>query len=209
MTFVELLTVPGAGMMRQSLDLVWSTHPADLRLANRKRMLAAGLSKKTARAFEDGVLTLTEQTVFLDSMDALEGVAGRELLFALALDLETREEGRSLTTVTVLLAGLHQGDSPLATILPGSALPVARTRAGGLAVVAPAGAVFYTEDVAEAWLAFTDIHADQPAAERRLYVTGITSERFDAEAKHRGWEVIDRFRPEPATPAGGSSGGGG
>jgi hypothetical protein len=130
-------------------------------------------------------------------MENLWGVSGREQMFALALDLETREEARALTAIAVLLAALHRGGTLLAEILPGSALPVVRTRAGGLVAAASPGAVFYTEEVAEGWLAFTEIHAGHPARDRRLYITGITSERFEAGARERGWEVIDRWQPEP------------
>ena len=197
MRFVGIPSLPGSRWVRDSLSLVWDTHPADLMLRNRKRMAAAGLSTETARAFEDSELTLTEQTVFLDSLDTLDSVAGREHLFALVPDLETRDEARALTSSAVLLAVLHQGDSPLAEILAGSALQVARTRAGGLAAIAPAGAVFYTEAVAEGLREFTAVHAAEPPRERRLYVTGVTSERFDNEARNLGWEVVDRWRPAP------------
>jgi hypothetical protein len=197
MKLTGIPSIPFSSEMRQSLNLVWSTHPGDLRVRNRKRLRAAGLSKETARGFEDSKLTLTEQTLFLDSLDSLEGVAGRERLIALAPDLETREEARTLSTTLVLLARLHRGGSELAEILPGSMPPVARTRADELAAVTPAGAVFYTETVAEDLRGFAALHGDPPAPRRRLYVNGITSDRFDAEAKGLGWETIDRWQPEP------------
>jgi hypothetical protein len=200
MKFTGIPSIPFSREMRKSLNLVWATHPGDLRLANRKRMLAAGLSKNTARSFEDSKLTLTEQTLFLDALDALAGVSGRERLVALAPDLESRQEARTLSTTVVLLARLHRSDSPLAEILPGSAPPVARTPAGDLVAVTPAGAVFYTETVAEDLRGFAAIHAGHAAPRRRLYVTGITSDRFDAEARDLGWETIDRWQPEPVGP---------
>lgn len=194
MKFAGLPSLPGSREISKTMDLVWETDPVDLLLANRERMLAAGLSKETARAFEDSSLTLTEQTLFLDALDSLEGVAGREHLVARALDPETRRDGRSLAIMAVLLARLHRGGTPLAAILPGAVLPVARTAGGDLITVSTAGALFWTEAIAEAAHGFAAIYADDAARERRLYVTGIASERFATEAGRRGWKVIDRWR---------------
>ena len=104
MKFVPIPGLPFASEMRQSMDLVWSTHSGDLRVKNRKRLLDAGLSKSTAREFEDSKLTLTEQTLFLDSLERLDGVEDRAQLLALAIELENRREARSLTTTVALLA---------------------------------------------------------------------------------------------------------
>ena len=202
MKLVALPSIPGSSQMHKTMDLVWSSDPVDLLRANRRRILAAGLSKATARAFEDSALTLTEQTIFLDSLEELAGVAGRQHLIARASSLKSRERARGLTSITVLLARVHREETPLAEILPGSVLPVARTRAGDLLAVSKAGAVFWTEMVAEAARGFAAIYADQPADERRLYVTGVTSELFDAEVTSLGWKVRSRWQPESTAPGG-------
>ena len=53
MKFVGMPSIPGAREARKTMDLVWKTDPWELRLANRKKLLAAGLSEETARQFED------------------------------------------------------------------------------------------------------------------------------------------------------------
>ena len=198
MKFIALPTIPGQSELRDIMDVVWETDPVDLLLANRERMLAAGLTIDTARAFEDSALSLTQQTAFLRALDRLEGVEGREHLFARALEAKTRDEAEALTVMTVLLARMHQGQKPLEEILTGAALPVARTRAGNLVAVFMANAVFWTEGVADQVRTFASIYANDPAEERHVYVTGVTSARFDDEAAKLGWAVVDRWRGDRA-----------
>jgi hypothetical protein len=183
--------------MRKSMDLVWSTHSGDLRVRNRKRLLDAGLSKSTAREFEDSKLTLTEQTLFLDSLERLDGVEDRAQLLALAIELENRREARSLTATVAMLARMHQSEAPIARILTDSELPVASTRDGGLVVISPAGALRWTEPVADGIRSFSAIYRDRKAAWRRFYTSGIASDRFRAGAKALGWKVVDRWEPKP------------
>ena len=56
-----------------------------------------------------------------------------------------------------------------------------------------ASAVFWTENVADALRSFAKIYAREPAGTRQLYVTGVTSPRFDAEVAKLGWVVVDRW----------------
>ncbi len=193
MRFVGLPAFPGQGELHRTMDLVWSNDPVDILQANRKRMLAAGLTKETARAFEDSALSLTQQTTFLDALDRLRGVDGRQHLFTRALRTANRDEAESLTLTAVLLAQLHRDEAPLEAVLTGAALPVTRTRSGDLVAVLVASAVFWTENVADALRSFAKIYARAPAGTRQLYVTGVTSLRFDAEVAKLGWVVVDRW----------------
>ena len=196
MKFVGLPSVPGAGEIGKALDVVWGSDPAEVMLANRKRMLAAGLSEETARAFEDSQLTLTQQVAFLDALGRLEGVAGRRHLFSRALGTGSRDEARDLTVMTTMLAQMHAGATPLSEILGEPMLPVARARDGRLVAASPASAVFWTEPVAEGMRAFAGLHSAAPARERRLCVGGVTSKRFEDEAAALGWTVVERCRPK-------------
>ncbi|MEM7582812.1 MAG: hypothetical protein AAF560_05485 [Acidobacteriota bacterium] len=201
MKFVTLPTIPGSSELRKTMELVWDFNPHDLLRANHLQIVNAGLSRDTARAFEESRLTLTEQTVFLEALAEMPGVAGRRHLISRAIDIETRQRARGLTSTAVLLARMHRDSTLLAEILPGSVLPVARTRARDLVAISTAEALFWTERVAQATQEYASIYADETADERRLYITGIASERFKAEVTALGWQVTDRW-PGPATAAG-------
>ena len=196
MRFSGLPSIPGAREMRKTLDLVWDTDPWELRLRNRKILLAAGLSEETARAFEDQPsLSLTVQTVLVDVLTALEGVKGRKHLLERALAVESRDDAQELATSVSLLLRLHRSGTPLREILAGTQLPVARTTQGDLVAVLVADAVFWTGEVAEAAERLAATYAGETAGSRKLYVTGDVSSRAGSEAGKQGWKTVDRWPP--------------
>ena len=202
MKFVGLPGIPGAREMRQVMNLVWQTDPWELRLQNRKRLMAAGLSEETARAFEDNpYLSLTEQTALLMALERMTGVTGRQHVLARVIDLDSNDAGDMVTQATLLLAAHHAGERPLAEILPGTVLPVARARDGRLVAAISADALFWTEPMAGAVAEFVATYADDAATTRELWVIGEASDRFKSEMKARGWQVLDRWRVA-AKPAG-------
>lgn len=195
MKFVGLPGIPGAREMRQVMNLVWQTDPWELRLQNRNKLIAAGLSEETAKAFEDNpYLSLTEQTGLLAALDHLAGVTGRQHILARAIELDSKEEGQTLFQATLLLVAHHRGQRPLAEILPGTNLPVARTKDGRLVAAFSADAIFWTEAIADAAQEFAAAYAAAPASTRELWVVGQTSERFRTELRAKGWQVFDRWQ---------------
>jgi len=195
MKFVGLPGIPGAREMRQVMNLVWQTDPWELRLQNRKKLLAAGLSEETAKAFEDNpYLSLTEQTALLVALEKLQGVTGRQHVLARAIDLDSNDAGDMLFQATLLLAALHGRERPLREILPGTALPVARTADGKLVAAISADAMFWTEAMADAAAEFAATYAAETAQTRELWLVGQASERFKAELKAKGWQVFDRWQ---------------
>ena len=109
MKFAGMPGIPGASEARKTLDLVWKTDPWELRLANRKKLLAAGLTEETARSFEDNPsMSLSQQTALLQTLDQLAGVHGRETVIARAIDLASREEASQLVVFTCTPVALPQ-----------------------------------------------------------------------------------------------------
>lgn len=205
MKFVGLPGIPGGREIRKTMDLVWKTDPWELRLANRKKLLAAGLSEETARAFEDNpALSLTLQTALVGSLEQLAGVRGREHLVARAIDVENREEAATLASSVALLVRYHRQASPLREFLAGARLPVARTAKGELIAVVLSDALFWTAGVDDGARAFAALYAGDPATARQLWVAGEASPGFVSGARELGWEVHDRWQlsaAEDAAPA--------
>jgi hypothetical protein len=193
------------GMKFVAMNLVWETDPWELRLQNRNKLLAAGISEETARAFEDNpYLSLTQQTALVAALEKMAGVGGRQLILARVIDLQSKDEGQNLFQATLLLARHHNGSRPLAEILSGTRIPVARTADGRLLCVVGADAFFWTEGVAEAALGFADAYREDAARVRELWVVGEASKRFKDEAGKLGWTVYDEWQvaaPEDAEPA--------
>lgn len=209
MKFVGLPSIPGAREARKTMDLVWKTDPVELRMANRKKLLAMGISEETARELEDnGAFSPSHQTSLVQSLDALAGVAGRDTLVARAIAIENRDDAATLTSSVALMARFHKQQSPLAAFLPGALLPVARTVAGELVAVLYSDALFWTPEVGEAARGFAEIYGKEAMKVRQLWVVGPASPGFKAGASELGWEVRDRWQnsaPEDATPAAGAT----
>ena len=190
MKFTGLPSIPGSRELRKTLDLVWKTDPWELRLRNRKMLLGAGVSEAVARQYEDNsAMSLTLQTAFLDTLSALQGVAGREHLLARALDVDTRPDAETLVAATGLLESFHRQEARLTAFLEGTRLPVARTEDGRLVAVVLADAVFWTEEIADAARQFRDACADIPARERVFLVAGEVSAPTKEGLAQLGWTV--------------------
>jgi hypothetical protein len=205
MKFAGLPGIPGAREVRKAMALVWQTDPWELRLQNRKKLLAAGITEATARRFEDNPnLTLTQQTGLLLSLDELKGVAGRQSVLARAIEVDSKAGGQMLTHSLGLMASIHR-EQKLAAVLEGTALPVARLAAGGLVAVLPADAVFWTEPIAAAAAEFAAAYRPEGAPARELRVLGQVTERATRELGELGWRVVERWRPaerDEPSPAG-------
>ena len=209
MKFVGMPGIPGASEARKTMDLVWKTDPWELRLANRKKLLAAGLTEETARSFEDNpAMSLSQQTALLQTLDQLAGVQGRESVIARAIDLASREEAAQLVSSVALLARFHKQQVPLKEFLAGTRLPVARTTKGALVGLILSDALFWTPAVADGAKEFAAIYAGDSAKERQIWVVGEASAAVKSGAGALGWEVRDRWQlqaPEDAAAAAASA----
>jgi len=195
MRFAGLPSIPGAREVGKVMDLVWKTDPWELRQRNRQILLDAGIPEAKARAFEDNAaMSPTAQSLIIQSLVDLAGVTGRDGVIDRAIDVEDRDAARLLATSTTLLVRYHRQVGPLVDILEGSRLPVARSKDGGLIVAVSADRLYWTPEIADAVRTFSTIHAGEKATRRELRVAGEASDRFKAEAKKLGWQVLDRWQ---------------
>lgn len=204
MKFAGLPSIPGAREARKTMDLVWKTDPTELRMANRKKLLAAGLSEETARKFEDNsALSPSAQTALIQSLDELAGVAGRATLIARAIEVESRAEATTLVSAVALLQRFHRQQGALREFVDGTRLPVARTAKGALVAAVLTDALFWTTETAAAVKSFAAVYAGDPAKERQVWIVGEASAAFKGGAGALGWEVHDRWQsaaPEDVSP---------
>lgn len=195
MKFVGVPSIPGASELSDVMDLVWESDPWELRRIQFESMVAAGLSKTTARAFQDSRhLSLTIQTAFLETLSRLDGVAGRESIIARAIEAGSKPDAEALLGSTALLAHLNATTHPLEEILPTTHLPVARARSGALVSAVAREALFWTTPVRDAAVDFAETYADTGATERLLYTSGTASETFRRGIEDLGWTVRDGLR---------------
>jgi hypothetical protein len=204
MRYSGMPSIPGAREIGKVMDLVWKTDPWELRQRNRKILLAAGFNEVEARDFEDNAaMSPTLQTAILQSFSDLEVVPGRKQIVKLATEVEDSAAARVLVTSTALLVRYHRDVAPFAEILSGPRLPVARARSGRLVAVVVADTLYWTPEISDALRAFADAFKADAAPQRELRVAGTATDRFKAEAKALGWQVLDGWQqssPEDNQP---------
>ena len=92
------------------------------------RLERLSVARQTARAFEDNPwLSLTQQTLLVESLSQLGDVKGRANLIGRAIEVESHADGRNLLASVARLVQLHRELSPLVELLGGTRLPVARS----------------------------------------------------------------------------------
>jgi hypothetical protein len=118
--------------LRGSLeDLLATKDPSDLKIMNRKTLLAMGANSTAVESFlNNEAFSPTAQTAFTLSLKALGGVANRGAFVKIAGENSSSEADAIFCVQTAaLLAKLHNGEMPLARIAPINNFPtcVAKT----------------------------------------------------------------------------------
>ena len=145
MTF-KLATLPiggGAGLAlsatsasEQFQQSLRDLSPADLRIANKKQLVAMGVSAGVAESFlANPAFSPTNQTAFVTALRSLGGVKNRGAFVKLAAETASDEDDALFCSGTAqLLATLHAGKDKMASIATLGDFPVAIAADGRLVV---------------------------------------------------------------------------
>jgi hypothetical protein len=165
-------------------DMVWDTKPADLIVLNEKKLRAMGVGEdRVAALIRNPWYSITALTSLVNSLEALNGVAGRDQVVTFAAAIATEDRARLAVAAVAMLARHHATVEPLVQLsAPGPI--VARTKAGSILVPAPLDYVPWTEQVAQ-FAARPDLKA--PA--RTVWLTGSASPRAKRELAAAGWTL--------------------
>jgi hypothetical protein len=182
--------VPYAGEARRAMSAIHNEDPAVLRKKRRAALARFGLTAAEVGQFENTLLLdPTRQTVLVDAMHALEGVAGREELLRTAMSATSELEVQVFLRSTGLLLRTH-ARRPITSIVPGLRLPTGQFADRRVAVFGAFDAVQWTAEVAGYEGAVLGaLPADIPA--REAWLGGSVSPRARAALEQRGWEVHD------------------
>lgn len=189
MRFAGIPSIPGIGTARKGMDAIWEEDPLLIRERNRRFLASLGLDKQEVRSFEDNLaLSPTHQLGILTMTRALDGVGGRGELIRRAMEVDSEPQALTLIESYALLVRVHE-TTPLAEILGGIRLPVARTKDGRLVACAAFDSVYWTERVASSAREFAGVYRDVPASARELWLAGAISPRARAGIEQLGWTV--------------------
>jgi len=204
---LSLVTPPGGrvvgvaltptGVSNSLQELLRDNSPTDLKVINRKWLVAMGASDKQANQFLDNAaFSPTAQTAFVLNLRSLEGVQNRAAFVRLAAHTSSTETDAIFCVQTAaLMSKLHNGDKPLAKIEVIGDFPICVAKDG-------------TTIVALQW----DYAAWTPAAEgfveslqarntsegsNLVALSGVISPRLRQELESRHFRVEDRLAPGP------------
>jgi hypothetical protein len=180
--------IPFAGEVSRALDAIYTEDPKVLRDRQRKALASYGLSPLEIERFENTLLlNPTRQTLLVNAVKALDGVAGRAELLRHATEVTSEVEIEVFLRSTGLLVRFSGQRLP-ARIIPGLRIPSAQLADGTVEVFGAFDAVQWTEDVAGYERAIRiALPSESPAKE--LWLAGSVSPRARAALEGLGWTV--------------------
>lgn len=190
LSFVSVPSVPGADVIGDANDLVWSRDPYELEDYNRGVLVSAGADEALIEAFFDNAsLTPTMQTTLIAALASLDGVAGLDHVLARILEIEAALEARIVRDSVLLLVSYHETQRSLERIVPNSPLPSA-IDVEGVAIV-PVGVDYLTwaPEIAAATDRYVESLSAADAANAEYWSAGKVSARARRELEARGWTV--------------------
>ena len=179
--------------------------PTDLRIINRKSLLALDASEKDAERFlNNNAFSPSAQTAFVLNLKSMSGVANRGAFVRLAGETSSSETDAIFCVQTAaLMSKIHKSEQPLARIVTFGAFPVCVAKDGTTIVALQwdyaawtAGAGRFSEQLRK--------FAEKPPANKKVFVaiSGQTSPRLRQELEKLGDGVKDRLSPGPLKQSG-------
>ena len=180
-----------AGIATKTANLVWTQSPDEVRSTNEKRLqsLLPNASMENIRAFLDNpAFTPTTQSLFVDQLESLPALRGRDSSVRLAGRMGTHDQAHFLVAAIGLLSTYHERVGPLASVESRSLLPVALSTSGSLILPVPVDCLAWTERL----VAFRN-RADLRATKREILLSGSATSRARKELSAPGWVLREQF----------------
>jgi hypothetical protein len=181
-------------------DVLRQKSPTDLKIMNRKTLLALGAGEKeTERFLNNNAFSPSEQTAFVLNLESLDGVANRGAFVRAAGETSSDESDAIFCVQTAaLMSKLHKSDMPLARIAVFGDFPAAVAKDGTTVIALQwdyaawtSGAAGFNREIQK--------FAAQPPRNKKVFValSGQASPRLREELDAQGHRFQDRLAPGP------------
>ena len=175
------LAVDTAGTLS---TFVWDTLPGDLRVDNKKRLLALGASEDAVNTLlAKHWFTMSAQTRFAHALSRVKGVPGATEALAFADSVVSEEQALFVVNTVEMLAHYHEHQAPLTAILARGTL-MGRTGTGETVVVAPVDYLTWSGQLER----FLD-HDDVRSGKRSAWLSGRASPVARKALEEAGWDL--------------------
>lgn len=191
MGFAGIPEIPGADIIGDVNEAVWSKDPYELQDLNRARLVDTGAEAALIEEYlENPKMTPSQQTLLTAAIAEIDGAAGRGGILRQALNAQTEAEANFLNMSVTMLAWYHLNQKPIVKVLTYAAVPVGVTEDGTAALLFAADHVYWTDTVAAA----AGDHTNQAAASQQISVSevwllGTASDRVRQELADLGISV--------------------
>lgn len=191
-------SIPGASHLVRAHEIAWED-PRDIRARTRERLVAMGIPATTMDAFlEKSAFTPTHQLDLLASLDALDGVPGRDALLEQAIDKKSEAEIWFHLDSARLLTTIHNAGPGISEILAGLKLTLALSTDNRLIAALGVDHLVWTEDIDRIARQYTELLAAHPNCTGEIWLTGTVSKRAREELAAIGWQVREQAGGAPA-----------
>ena len=188
MGFAGIPSIPGANIIGDVNEAVWSKDPYELQDLNRARLVATGADEELIEEYVNNPkMTPSQQTLLTAAIAEIVDADGREGILRQALNVETEAEANFLIKSVTMMAWYHINRAPVTSVMTYAAIPVGFTDDGTAAFLFAVDHVYWTDTIAEA----AGNHAAQSGADSdsEIWLLGTASERTKTELDRLGFSV--------------------
>ncbi len=188
MGFAGVPKIPGADIIGDVNEAVWSKDPWELEDLNRDRLAATGASEELIEIYLDNRrMTPSQQTLLTAAIAELEGVEGRDGILRQSLQPDGEAEMNFFIRSVTMLAWYHLNEEPLSAVKTYAAVPTGVSEEGGAVMLFAVDHLYWTDSIAAAASNHASRMADgQPAT---VLFLGTASERASRELEALGFAV--------------------
>ena len=185
-----LLTTSGTARILN--DVINTTPASELWVRNKNKLEAMRIDSDTVQLFlNNPAFSPAFQTVMVEALEDMQGVANRALFIKISLQANTNEMARVITKIATMTAGYHKNVAPLQSLAPcwpDSFTP--RPAKGTTVLLFPADHILWTARVADVatWLN-EPVQGQAKPSGFQLWVLGDFSKKAQAELQGLGWEL--------------------
>ena len=176
-------------------DLVWANDPQALMKLNEQRLQSMGVDPELSKKFlNHRVLTPTDQTYILSSLDGLKQAEGRAEFIRSTLTAESEEEAFLYRDSASILEKMQSKGTTISQFLPNPRIAVVQSGKRFVAVL-PADGLYWTRSFATAVEEFTKRHKNsfQNSESKEIWLSGAASERARSQLAKKGWKIHENL----------------
>ncbi len=183
-----LLSASGAARLLQ--EAINTTPASELWVQNKKKLLEMMSDADTVKLFlNNPVFSPDLQTVLVAALEALKGVANRELFIKVALQASDPDMAKTITEIAVMSAGYHKHIAPLKSFAPLARITRALRADGTVVILLPTDYIVWSEKIADVTNSLTNNQKKSEKAGFELWTLGALSKRAQSEMETMGWKI--------------------